>query len=590
LTANMATNVPASIFREYDVRGQAIAVSPADRLTLTPDIAKLIGQALGSRHTVGSSALVTGDNRLSTPSLRRSLADGLRAAGLNVLLCEEDVPTGGASWLALTGGYSLVIQVTGSHTPAHYNGFKITERQDNGRPSDEPSATPTALYSRQLASVYDDIVAARLRSHESSGTVRQIDGLAERYQNALVKAAKSLLPGGMYRTAMHVVLDAGNGLGYYLKAVLEALGVGVHGLFLESDGRFPNHPADPLVTRIDVPYRESGLRYACEEVKRRNESDGNGPRWLGIVTDGDGDRSGMVDEFGLPVRPETLGIIFYSHFLDGNVAGLRYLDSIGEKLYMALDVRGTTSFHEVVSRYPAVAGRFIPAGYPIHRTFARGEITKLMELARKLPETDNGYKALNALVHSYVSAEVSGHYFFNLTADKPEVLVDDGLFAALKLLQIIDNRASSETTRSASATLLADMVRALPRNAASEEIRLDCPDDRKFAIVEQVRREAAKRFKDEILPIRPVEMMNQTKTQEPSSGLIEVDGVRVQFKDGSFFLARASNTSPMLTFRFEGPTETILQARYRDAYALLSPFNSDIPNLSDLIAQQGVAT
>src|SRR5262249_858454 len=160
--------------------------------------------------------------------------------------------------------------------------------------------------------------------------------------------------------------------------------------------------------------------YACEEVRRRNGLDSTSPRWLGIVTDGDGDRSGMVDELGMPVRPEILGMTLYRNYLDKNLAGLRYLESIGEKLYMALDIRGTNSFSKILEPYKVVSGRFIPAGYPIHRTFARGEITRLIELAKNLPSGSSESMALNALLRSYVSAEVSGHYFFNLTPQMPE--------------------------------------------------------------------------------------------------------------------------------------------------------------------------
>src|SRR3954463_9317241 len=108
--------MPASIFREYDVRGQAIALSPQDELTLTPDLARAIGQALGSRHPEESKVLITGDNRLSTPGLRNGLAEGLSQAGINAFIGSDEMPTGGASWVALTDDYAMVVQVTGSHT------------------------------------------------------------------------------------------------------------------------------------------------------------------------------------------------------------------------------------------------------------------------------------------------------------------------------------------------------------------------------------------------------------------------------------------------------------------------------------------
>jgi len=583
--SDQMANVPASIFREYDVRGQAMRVSPGDQLTLTPEIVELIGQALGSRHVPGTAVLVSGDNRLSTPALRSAIAEGLCAAGLAVSLCEEEMPTGGASWLALTGPFSMVVQVTGSHTPPQFNGLKITERQENGKPSSDPSAIPVALYGKQLSGVYDDIQAGRIRRGASRGALQTITGLVAQYQDALIRQTRSLLPEESYQSKIRVVLDAGNGLGYYLKSVLEALGVQVHGIFLESDGRFPNHPADPLLARVDAAYNESGVRHASEEVTQLNANEQEGRKWIAIVTDGDGDRSGVIDELGMPVRPETLGMLFYRKYLEDNVAAVRYLGAVGKTFHMALDVRGTSVFHQVLQDWSSVSPRFIPAGYPIHRAFARGEITQLMRWRDELPLESPEWKALDALLRSYVSAEISGHFFFNLTPRLPEVLVDDGLFAALTVLRILDKSLQSDP---AILEPLSRIVRAFPAKCASEEIRLDCPDDLKFGIVEKIRAEALKRFHEQMLPVRPIELIHNIRTQEPESGLVEVDGVRVQFKDGSFFLIRASNTSAMLTFRFEGPSRETLRARQQDVVTLLQPFKKDIGPLDALVGQDEV--
>jgi len=579
--ANKIANISPSIFREYDIRGQAISVSPRDELTLTPEVARLIGQALGSRLPEKSKALVTGDNRLSTPALRDSLALGLSQAGVDAFVGTQEMSTGGASWLALADDYALVVQVTGSHTPPEYNGFKITVRQKNGKASADADAVPTALYSRGLAALYEEIVAGRLRRSAALGTVTKVNGLVERYQKALVQAAKSLLPTGAFQYPKRVVLDAGNGLGGVLKEVLESLGVEVEGLFLESDGRFPNHPADPLLTRIDVPYRESGVRYTCERVSELNRRDSEGPRWFGIVTDGDGDRAGMVDELARPVRPETLGMIFYERYLQQNIAALELLESSNVELPMALDVRGTATFSELLQRFPAVKGKFIPAGYPVHRSFARTQIQRLLSLENQMKQSGKKWELLEGLVNNYLSAEVSGHYFFNIAPAPPEILVDDGLVSALKLLHIIDTAERFELQPHGT-NPLAKLVERIPAKHTSEEIRLQCPDDRKFEVVEVVRRQAKKRFSDALPPILPIDEIQGVKTQSPESGLIEVDGVRVQFRDKSFFLIRASNTSPMLTFRFEGRTEETLHARYADAYALLEPFKNCIGGLEEL--------
>ena len=583
VTANQkGAKVSSSIFREYDIRGQASPGPGSEDLTLTTDAARLIGQALGSRHVEQSKALVTGDNRLSTPVLRNALAEGLQMAGMNVDVAVDEMPTGGASWLALAHEYDVVVQVTGSHTPPHFNGLKITQRQRNGEPSSESGAMPTALYGRGLATLYDDIMAGKLRHAKTSCAIAQIHGMTKQYQNALIQAAKTLLPTGGFKYPKRVVLDSGNGLGSVLKEVLEKLGVEVDGLFLDSDGRFPNHPADPLLTRTDVPYNESGVRYACERVSDLNRRDSDGAKWIGIVTDGDGDRTGMVDEIGRPVRPEVLGIIFCSKYLQQNIEALRLLESQGQRLDLALDVRGTAIFNEIIQTFPGVRGRFIPAGYPLHRAFARTQVQHLMSLQDSLKKARSDYKFLEGLVRNYCSAEISGHYFFNITPEHPEILVDDGLLSALKLLRIIDIAQDIGTPNQLTEAPLASLVGTVPHRFTSEELRLRCPDDKKFGIVEQVRLEAQARFSDEILPISPVEVQDGLQTQSPESGLIIVDGVRVQFRDRSFLLIRASNTSAMLTFRFEGGTPEVLARRYCDARALLQPFKAFIDGLDSL--------
>jgi phosphomannomutase/phosphoglucomutase len=121
-------------------------------------------------------------------------------------------------------------------------------------------------------------------------------------------------------------------------------------------------------------------------------------------------------------------------------------------------------------------------------------------------------KETNALL----AGEMSGHMFF-----KDRYFgYDDAIYASLRLLEII---ANSDGPLSA---LLAD----LPRTVSTPEIRIDCPDDRKFIIVERAK-EYFRRHYD----------------------TIDIDGVRVQFPEG-WGLIRASNTEPALVLRFEAQT------------------------------------
>jgi phosphomannomutase/phosphoglucomutase len=121
-------------------------------------------------------------------------------------------------------------------------------------------------------------------------------------------------------------------------------------------------------------------------------------------------------------------------------------------------------------------------------------------------------KETNALL----AGEMSGHMFFK----ERYFGYDDAIYASLRLLEII---ANSDGPFSA---LLAD----LPRTVSTPEIRIDCPDDRKFIIVERAKDYFRQHY-----------------------DIIDIDGVRVQFPEG-WGLIRASNTQPALVLRFEAQT------------------------------------
>ncbi len=116
-----------------------------------------------------------------------------------------------------------------------------------------------------------------------------------------------------------------------------------------------------------------------------------------------------------------------------------------------------------------------------------------------------------------LAGEVSGHLFF---ADK-YFGYDDGIYALIRLLEVL----------SKSNTKLSDLVADLPLSYTTPEIRVDCPDDIKFAVVDRVKDILKKEYE-----------------------IIDIDGVRAKFENG-WGLVRASNTQPVLVFRFESWTE-----------------------------------
>jgi phosphomannomutase/phosphoglucomutase len=135
-------------------------------------------------------------------------------------------------------------------------------------------------------------------------------------------------------------------------------------------------------------------------------------------------------------------------------------------------------------------------------------------------------KAKMKEVHAELAGEMSGHIFFQ---DR-YFGFDDALYAACRLLEIV----------AASGRPLSAQMAGLPVTVSTPEIRVDCPDEIKFEVVQRV----ADHFKG----IREV---------------VDVDGVRVLFPDG-WGLLRASNTQPVLVMRFEAANAELLSEYQRE--------------------------
>jgi phosphomannomutase/phosphoglucomutase len=251
------------IFREYDIRG----IADHD---LTDEVAEHIGRAFGTLvRRSGSNRVVLGhDVRLSSPRLHARVAEGLKACGLEVLDLGFMV-TPGVYFAAvrLEAGGSL--QVTGSHNPPEYNGFKMT-LQDG------------AVYGERIQEIRRMI---ETRDWESgAGSVRLVPILDEYVAAITSRVRLSGRP--------RIVVDAGNGTaGPVALRVFEGIGCEVDALYCEPDGAFPNHLADPTVPAF------------MADLTRRVVDRGAD---LGIGLDGDGDRIGLIDSGGRMIFGDQL--------------------------------------------------------------------------------------------------------------------------------------------------------------------------------------------------------------------------------------------------------------------------------------------
>jgi phosphomannomutase/phosphoglucomutase len=249
-------NVPAEIFRTYDIRGVV-------GRTLTPEIVFQIGKALG---TLGlerkAPAFAVGrDGRLSGPELSDALIRGLLESGADAI----DIgmaPTPVVYFAAHHLKCGSCVAITGSHNPPDYNGLKIVIGGDT-------------LYG-------DDI--QRVRQLIEKGFPQKTTKGKRSAASVLDAYVKRIVSDVKIARRMKIAVDCGNGVaGVIAPRLYRELGCHVTELFCEVDGTFPNHHPDPS--------QPKNLQDVIQTLKSTDCE-------LGIAFDGDGDRLGLVTKDG----------------------------------------------------------------------------------------------------------------------------------------------------------------------------------------------------------------------------------------------------------------------------------------------------
>ena len=259
--------VSSSIFKAYDVRG----IVPS---TLTEEVAEGLGRAFGTAaRKEGEKTVAVGrDGRLSGPSLSAALIRGLLASGVDVI--DVGVVTTPMLYFAASTLCTSGIQVTGSHNPKDYNGFKMVMA---GR----------AIYGEEIQALHKTMEAESWSS-EGGGKVTNVNLFAP-YRDRIVGDVKLARP-------MKIVVDSGNGVaGASAPQIFRALGCEVIELFSEVDGNFPNHHPDPS--------KPENLRDLIAKLKETGAE-------LGLAFDGDGDRLGIVTRGGNNIYPDRQMMLF----------------------------------------------------------------------------------------------------------------------------------------------------------------------------------------------------------------------------------------------------------------------------------------
>lgn len=274
----MSPRFHPTILREYDIRGIV-----GD--TLSADDARAIGRSFATllRREGGTKVAVGYDGRVSSPMLEEALVQGLTASGVDVVRIGMG-PTPMLYYAeAVSDDVQGGIQITGSHNPADYNGFKMVFM---GRP----------FFGADIR---------RLGAMAAEGDWEHGAGASERrnvldaYVDRLVEGLASVPLGAL--SSLRIGWDAGNGAaGPVLERLVSRLPGEHHLLFTEVDGTFPNHHPDPTEEKNLV------------DLKALVASKGLD---FGIAFDGDADRIGAIDGQGRVIWGDQLLMIFAEDLL-----------------------------------------------------------------------------------------------------------------------------------------------------------------------------------------------------------------------------------------------------------------------------------
>ena len=454
-----------AILREYDIRGVVgKQVHAADARAIGRTFGTIVKRKGGKRVALGY------DGRLSSPELAAACVEGLTAAGVDVVtigLVSTPMLYFAVYHLETDGG----IQITGSHNPPDYNGFKMML----GKKS---------FFGEEIQTL--GALAATGDWESGHGKVEKKDILAD-------YAARLLRDVDLGDRKLKVAWDIGNGaVGVSIRAVVDKLS-GEHFVLNEKvDGTFPAHHPDPTVP--------ANLQQLVAEVKKRGCD-------LGIAFDGDGDRIGAVDGQGRILWGDQLLVLWARDVLKSRPGAT-----------IIADVKASQVLFDEIAR----AG-----GKPM-----------MFKTGHSL------IKSKMAEVGAPLAGEMSGHVFFADTFYG----FDDALYCALRLLNIVAKAGES----------LAEMRDGLPQPVNTPELRFDCADARKFAVVDEVK----------------------ARLQKAGATFSDIDGVRVRTADG-WWLLRASNTQPVLVARCEGPDTAALERLMDDLKAALSASGVSLPDGAD---------
>lgn len=342
------------VFKAYDVRGRA------DTGELDSELARGVGAAFAI--LMGSETIAVGrDCRASSPGLFQAIVEGITSQGVNVL----DIGLVATDTVYYVSGVRSIpgVMITASHNPAEYNGIKLCR----------PGAAPVGAESGLVE--IKEMIQSGIPDGAGGGQVEEFDAIPGYVDHIFgVVEAENIGP-------LRVAVDGGNGMaGIVLERVFDRMAASITGLYLNPDGSFPNHPADPL--------QEENIVDLVNLISQ-------GGFDLGVAFDGDADRAFFVDDKGVPLSGSTTTALIARWFLARNP--------------------GATVVHNLITSRAVPETIRAHGGVPVRTRVGHSFIKQIM-----------------AETGAIFGGEHSGHYYF-----KDNFRADSGMLAMLVLLQVL---------------------------------------------------------------------------------------------------------------------------------------------------------
>ncbi len=283
------------IFREYDIRGKVIEDFP-------PEVVKLLGKGFGTYvlRNGGKEITLSGDVRQTTPDLMNHFKEGALSTGLDVIVLGL-LPTPANYYSMFKLDVSGALQITGSHNPPEFNGFKM-------------SLFKKPVFGEAIQQIKHLIEASDFENGKGTETRYDID---QEYKDMIVDKIS-------IDNRMKVAMDCGNAAGALMAPeIFRKMNIDLTELYCEVDGTFPNHHPDPTVKENLV-----------DLIKLMKEGNHN----IGVAFDGDADRVGVVDDKGEIIWADQLMALFLPDILEEG----------DEILY---DVKCSQALEDMIHRY-----------------------------------------------------------------------------------------------------------------------------------------------------------------------------------------------------------------------------------------------